>query len=94
MRTIFLALGMTIGLPFLVLGSTSPMLQVWLARLEGGKVPYRLFALSNVGSLLGLVLYPTLIELEVDAGGAVADLGGWVLFVCGGVWVAGFAGGG
>jgi len=59
---IFVVLGATIGLPFLVLGSTSPMLQVWLARSEGGGVPYRLFALSNVGSLLGLVLYPTVVE--------------------------------
>jgi spermidine synthase len=61
-QTIFLSLGATIGLPFLVLASTSPLVQVWWSRSEGGAVPYKLFALSNAGSLLALVLYPTLIE--------------------------------
>ena len=60
--TIFISLTVTIGLPFLLLASTSPLLQVWLHRAEGGGVPYRLFALSNVGSLLALVAYPTLVE--------------------------------
>jgi spermidine synthase len=60
--TIFAMLGATIGLPFLMLGSTSPLLQVWWARRESGAVPYRLFALSNAGSLLALVVYPLLVE--------------------------------
>src|ERR1035441_9688924 len=60
--TIFAMLGGTIGLPFLMLGSTSPLLQVWWARREGGGVPYRLFALSNAGSLLALVVYPLVVE--------------------------------
>jgi hypothetical protein len=60
--TIFTTLTTTIGLPFLLLASTSPLLQVWLARREGGPVWYRLFALSNVGSLLALLAYPTLVE--------------------------------
>ena len=60
--TIFIALGLWIGLPFLVLGSTSPLLQVWWARLEHTEIPYRLFALSNLASLLALAAYPTLIE--------------------------------
>jgi hypothetical protein len=60
--TIFLALTLSIGLPFLLLGSTSPLLQIWLFRKQGGQVPYRLFALSNVGSLLALIAYPTLVE--------------------------------
>jgi len=60
--TIFAALGCTIGLPFLMLGSTGPLLQVWWARREGGAVPYGLFALSNAGSLLALVVYPLLVE--------------------------------
>ncbi len=59
--SIFMALTLSIGLPFLVLGSTSPLLQMWMAR-SGEGIPYRLFALSNVGSLLALVLYPTLVE--------------------------------
>ena len=60
--TIFLALTLTIGLPFLLLASTSPLLQIWLLRSEGGKIPYRLFALSNVGSLLALIAYPFVVE--------------------------------
>ncbi len=63
--TIFSMLGMTIGLPFLMLSSTSPLLQVWWARRKGGAVPYRLFALSNVGSLLALAVYPLLVEPHV-----------------------------
>lgn len=59
---IFAALGMSIGLPFLMLGATSPLLQVWLARIETGGIAYRLFALSNLASLLALALYPTVIE--------------------------------
>jgi hypothetical protein len=60
--SIFAALALSIGLPFLMLGATSPLLQVWLARVETGEIPYRLFALSNLASLLALGLYPTLIE--------------------------------
>jgi len=60
--SIFLALGISIGLPFLMLGATSPLMQVWLARIETRGIPYRLFALSNLGSLLALSIYPTLIE--------------------------------
>jgi hypothetical protein len=60
--TIFVDLTLTIGLPFLLLGSTSPLLQIWLFRSKGGSVPYRLFALSNAGSLLALIAYPTLVE--------------------------------
>lgn len=60
--TIFLALSIWIGLPFLALGATSPLLQVWWARVEHTAIPYRLFALSNLASLLALAAYPTLIE--------------------------------
>jgi hypothetical protein len=60
--TIFTNLALTIGLPFLLLASTSPLLQLWLSRSEGAPIWYRLFALSNTGSLLALIAYPTLIE--------------------------------
>jgi hypothetical protein len=59
---IFEALSLSIGLPFLMLGATSPLLQVWLARLETRGIPYRLFALSNLASLLALALYPVFVE--------------------------------
>ena len=59
---IFSALGAGIGLQFLVLAATSPLLQAWLARREQSRVKFSLFALSNAGSLLALGMYPTLIE--------------------------------
>jgi hypothetical protein len=60
--TIFAALTLTIGLPFLLLGATSPLLQLWFLRTEGGSIPYRLFALSNAGSLVALIAYPFVVE--------------------------------
>ena len=55
-------LASTIGLPFVALAATSPLLQAWLARLRPGASPFWLFALSNAGSLLGLVAYPLVVE--------------------------------
>jgi hypothetical protein len=60
--TIFSMLSVSIGIPFVLLSSTSPLLQVWWTRQMGGSVPYRLFALSNAGSLLALATYPAIIE--------------------------------
>ncbi len=55
-------LASTVGLPFVALAATSPLLQAWQARLRPGASPFWLFALSNAGSLLGLLSYPFLIE--------------------------------
>ncbi len=55
-------LALSIGLPFLLLSATAPLMQVWFARSSGGNVPYRLYGLSNAGSLLALLLYPVLVE--------------------------------
>ncbi|HEY2018982.1 MAG TPA: fused MFS/spermidine synthase [Bryobacteraceae bacterium] len=55
-------LAATVGLPYFLLSTTSPLLQVWRSRSEGGAMPYRLFALSNAGSLIGLLSYPVLVE--------------------------------
>ncbi len=59
---IFAVLGLSIGLPFVLLSSTSPRLQALWSQMGAGPVPYRLFALSNLASLLALGLYPTVIE--------------------------------
>ncbi len=59
---ILLLLIPTIGLPYLLLATTSPLLQAWLAQAFPGKNPYRLFALSNLASLGALLSYPWLIE--------------------------------
>lgn len=52
----------TVGLPYFLLSTTGPLLQSWFAREQSGTVPYRLFALSNLGSMLGLLSYPVLFE--------------------------------
>lgn len=60
-----LILGMlaaTIGLPYLLLATTSPLAQAWFARRFQRAIPYRLFALSNLASLLALLSYPFVIE--------------------------------
>ncbi len=61
-------LTVTIGLPFVVLSSTSPLLQDWLAR-AGHPAPYRMFALSNVASFAALLGYPFAIEPALDTHG-------------------------
>jgi hypothetical protein len=52
----------TIGAPFALLASTSPLLQAWLAQQGGARDPYRLFVVSNLASLAALMSYPWLIE--------------------------------
>lgn len=59
---ILLLLAATAGLPYTLLSATSPLLQAWYLRINSGAVPYRLFALSNFGSMLALLSYPALIE--------------------------------
>src|SRR5262249_17990482 len=54
--------GVTIGLPYFVLSSTGPLMQQWFSRTNAGASPYRLYALSNIGSLLALVSYPIWFE--------------------------------
>ncbi len=54
-------LGVTVGLPFFVVSTSSPLLQAWFAR-TGHRDPYVLYAASNVGSMVALLGYPTLIE--------------------------------
>ena len=55
-------LAATIGLPYFILSTTSPLLQAWFARRFHHAIPYRLFALSNLASLIALLAYPVLIE--------------------------------
>jgi SAM-dependent methyltransferase len=55
-------LTVTVGLPYFLLASTSPLLQAWYARTHKSGLPYRLFALSNFASMLALLSYPLLVE--------------------------------
>lgn len=59
---IFLLLTACIGLPYFVLSATGPLLQAWLGVTRQSAIPYRLYALSNLGSLLALAGYPFFIE--------------------------------
>ncbi len=59
---ILLVLGLTVGMPYLVLSTTGPLMQRWFSLLHPDRSPYRLYALSNVGSLLALLSYPLIVE--------------------------------
>lgn len=86
-RHILLLLTVSIGLPFLVLSATNPLVQAWFSRTHPGVSPYRLYALSNAGSLAGLLAYPFVIEplvaLKLQA---VIWAVGFVLFAFG-IWL-------
>jgi hypothetical protein len=55
-------LAVTVGLPYFLLSTTGPLLQAWYARRYKGAMPYRLYALSNAGSMFALLSYPVLFE--------------------------------
>jgi SAM-dependent methyltransferase len=59
---IFKLLAISVGLPYFLLSSNSPLIQAWFHRAYPERTAYRLYALSNIGSLLALVTYPVLIE--------------------------------
>jgi SAM-dependent methyltransferase len=59
---ILLLLAVTVGLPYFLLSTTGPLLQAWYARRYREAIPYRLYALSNAGSMFALVSYPVLFE--------------------------------
>jgi SAM-dependent methyltransferase len=88
---ILLLLTACLGLPFLVLSATGPLMQAWFNRAYPGVAPFRLYALSNIGSLLALVAYPILIEPNLarraQAGWWSIGLGVFALFAawCGGI---------
>jgi MFS family permease len=75
-------LTITIGLPYFLLSTTGPLVQAWFARTFPAGTVYRLFALSNFGSLLALIAYPFAVEpwittLQQSYGWSA----GYVLFV-------------
>ena len=55
-------LSVSAGLPYLLLSTTGPLLQSWFAKTYPGLAPYRLYALSNLGSFLALLSYPFGVE--------------------------------
>ncbi|HPM80585.1 MAG TPA: fused MFS/spermidine synthase [Candidatus Anammoximicrobium sp.] len=55
-------LAVSVGLPYFLLSATGPLLQAWFALVRPRLSPYPLYALSNLGSLLGLISYPFVVE--------------------------------
>jgi hypothetical protein len=77
-RSILWLLSVNIGLPFFVISATGPLLQSWFIGVYPGRPPYRLYALSNIGSLAALWLFPLILEPNLNS--AQQDL----------LWSAGF----
>jgi hypothetical protein len=75
---VFKLLTISIGPAYFLLSTNSPIMQAWFSRAYPNRSPYALYALSNVGSLLGLITYPILIEPNLALAGQ-----GWI-------WSAGF----
>jgi hypothetical protein len=89
MLAIVFLLLMTIGVPFLVVSASGPLMQHWFNQVHPTLSPYRLYALSNLGSLLGLVSYPFLVEpqLGLRTQTVLWSVGyGLYAFIC--VWAA------
>jgi hypothetical protein len=60
-----------VGVPYVLLSTTGPLMQAWYARTVGaglGAQPYRLYALSNLASMLALLSYPVLVEPAMAVG--------------------------
>ena len=86
---ILAVLGVSVGLPYFLLATTGPLLQAWFARERPGVSPYRLYALSNAGSLLALVTYPFAVEPKMPLHSqAFAWAGGFALFAAGAAFCA------
>ena len=59
---ILLWLSVSVGAPYVLLSGTGTLLQTWCRDRLPNRSPYPLYAISNAGSILGLVTYPTLVE--------------------------------
>ena len=88
-RDVAVILLLAAGLPFFVLSTTGPLLQHWFSRQGGDARTYRLYSVSNLGSLLGLLTFPFLLEptLRMPTQGRL-----WTVlfaaFVAGSTWCA------
>ena len=86
---IFRLLAVSIGLPYFILAANGPLMQAWFSHLFPERSYARLYALSNAGSLLGLLTYPILIEptFSLREQGWIWS-GGFAAFALLAVWVA------
>ncbi len=65
---ILMLLTVCVGLPYFALSTTGPLVQAWFSRTYPKRSPYRLYALSNIGSLLALLSYPFYVEPAFNIG--------------------------
>lgn len=79
-QRILLLLTASIGLAFVTLATTGPLLQRWYSGLHRDAPPYRFYALSNAGSLLALLAYPFAVEPALSRT-AQAELWSWGMVV-------------
>jgi hypothetical protein len=56
-----------VGLPYFTLSATGSLVQAWFSRTHPGRSPYALYALSNIGSLLGLLTFPFVVEPNIGS---------------------------
>jgi hypothetical protein len=86
---ILLLLAATVGVPYFLLSSTTPLLQRWFHNARLGDSPWRLYALSNAGSFLALFSYPFLIEpwLRLRTQSTIWSAG-YVVFAALCAWIA------
>jgi hypothetical protein len=89
---IILLLIATIGLPYFLLSTTSPLIQAWFAKSYPERSPYRLFALSNLASMIALLGYPFLFEPNIatrqQALGWSIGFGVFAALIAGAAWFA------
>jgi hypothetical protein len=55
----------SVGLPFILLSASAPLLQYWFSKIYPNRSPFKLYALSNTGSLLALLSYPFIVEPSI-----------------------------
>ena len=87
---IFKLLSVSVGLPYFLLASNSPLMQAWFSRVFPERSYAKLYSLSNAGSLLGLLAYPILVEpkMSLQSQGWMWSMGfaffglfaGWIAF--------------
>ena len=89
-------LAATVGLPFVVLASTGPLLQSWIGRADRAFPVYRLYAISNLASMLALVAYPVLVEPNLSRLAQTRawswGFAGFALLAAGTAWTIGRSG--
>ena len=80
----------SVGAQYLLLAGTTPLLHDWFGRAAAHRSPYRLYAVSNAGSLLALLAYPTVVEplmaVRFQGVGWSWAYGGFALGLAGLVW--------